>query len=72
MLNPDYRDILFAFSEAGVKYLLDGAYAMAAHGEVRASGDSEERDDHRVPRRSRKNTTTSLELLSYGFSQVLR
>ena len=39
MLNPDYRDILFAFSEAGVKYLLVGAYAMAAHGHVRATGD---------------------------------
>ncbi|MDQ3862338.1 MAG: hypothetical protein M3317_02320 [Actinomycetota bacterium] len=39
MLNPDYRDILFAFSEAGVKYLLVGAYAMAAHGQVRATGD---------------------------------
>jgi hypothetical protein len=39
LLNPDYRDILFAFSEAGVKYLLVGAYAMAAHGQVRATGD---------------------------------
>ena len=39
MLNPDYRDILFAFSEAGVRYLLVGAYAMAAHGQVRATGD---------------------------------
>jgi hypothetical protein len=39
LLNPDYRHILFAFSEAGVKYLLVGAYAMAAHGQVRATGD---------------------------------
>jgi hypothetical protein len=39
LLNPDYRDILFTFSEAGVKYLLVGAYAMAAHGQVRATGD---------------------------------
>lgn len=39
MLNPDFRDILFAFSEADVKYLLVGAYAMAAHGQVRATGD---------------------------------
>lgn len=39
MLNPDFRDILFAFSKAGVKYLLVGAYAMAAHGQVRATGD---------------------------------
>ncbi len=39
MLNQDYRDILFAFSEADVRYLLVGAYAMAAHGRVRATGD---------------------------------
>lgn len=39
MLNEDYRDMLFALSEAGVRYLLVGAYALAAHGQVRATGD---------------------------------
>src|ERR687894_3189815 len=39
LLNPDYRDILSAFTEEGVKYLLVGAYALAAHGHVRATGD---------------------------------
>ncbi|NBC00016.1 MAG: hypothetical protein GVY15_04070 [Bacteroidetes bacterium] len=39
MLNPDYRDILFAFADAGVEYLLVGAYALAAHGQPRATGD---------------------------------
>ncbi len=39
MLNPDYRDILSAFSEEKVEYLLVGAYALAAHGFVRAAGD---------------------------------
>jgi hypothetical protein len=39
MLNPDFRDILSAFSDAGVEYLLVGAYAMASHGYVRATGD---------------------------------
>lgn len=39
MLNQDYKDILSAFSEAEVRYLLVGAYAMAAHGRVRATGD---------------------------------
>lgn len=38
MLNPDYRDMLSAFSEEGVEYLLIDAYAMAAHGRVRATG----------------------------------
>ncbi len=39
MLNPDYRDMLYAFSEEGVRYLLVGAYALAVHGHVRATGD---------------------------------
>lgn len=39
LLNQDYRDILFAFSEEDVRYLLVGAYAMAAYGQVRATGD---------------------------------
>lgn len=39
MLNPDYRDMLSAFSEEKVEYLLVGAYALAAHGYVRATGD---------------------------------
>lgn len=39
MLNPDFRDMLRAFSEAGVDYLLVGAYALATHGYVRATGD---------------------------------
>lgn len=39
MLNPDYRDMLSAFTEESVKYLLVGAYALAVHGHVRATGD---------------------------------
>lgn len=39
MLNPDYRDILSAFENADVEYLLVGAYALAAHGQPRATGD---------------------------------
>lgn len=39
MLNPDYRDILSAFAVERVEYLLVGAYALAAHGFVRATGD---------------------------------
>ena len=39
MLNPDYRDILSAFNEEGVEYLLVGAYALAVHGVPRATGD---------------------------------
>jgi hypothetical protein len=39
MLNPDFRDILSAFNAARVEYLLVGAYAVAAHGLPRATGD---------------------------------
>lgn len=39
MLNPDYRDMLSALSAENVEFLLVGAFAMAAHGLVRATGD---------------------------------
>jgi predicted nucleotidyltransferase len=39
MLNSDYRDMLCALSEEGVKFLLVGAYAMAAHGYPRSTVD---------------------------------
>ena len=39
MLNKDYRDILQELSDEKVKFLLVGAYAMAAHGYLRATMD---------------------------------
>jgi hypothetical protein len=39
LLNPDFRDILSEFCAAGVEFLLVGAYALAAHGLPRATGD---------------------------------
>lgn len=39
MFNPDYSDLLKLFSAHHVKYVIVGAYAMAAHGYVRATGD---------------------------------
>ena len=39
MFNPDYKDLLRLFTEHGVEYVVVGAYAMAAHGVVRATGD---------------------------------
>ena len=39
MLSRDFRDILSAFSDAGVEYILVGAHALAAHGLVRGTGD---------------------------------
>ena len=38
-LNDDFRDLLVAFGEAGVEFVIVGAYAVAFHGAPRASGD---------------------------------
>ncbi|MGK3965443.1 hypothetical protein WMF38_14855 [Sorangium sp. So ce118] len=39
MLENDFQDFLTALSAAGVRHLVVGAYAMASHGHVRATGD---------------------------------
>ncbi len=39
MLNEDYKDILHAFIDEKVKFILVGAYEMAAHGYPRATMD---------------------------------
>lgn len=39
MLNEDYRDMLRILSEEKVDFLLVGAYALAAHGYLRATMD---------------------------------
>jgi hypothetical protein len=39
LLNPDFAEMLRALSAEGVEYMLVGAYAMAAHGVPRATGD---------------------------------
>ncbi len=39
MFNPDYSDLLRLFAVHSVEYVVVGAYAMAAHGYVRSTGD---------------------------------
>lgn len=39
MLNQDYKEMLSLFLEEKVEFFLVGAYAMAAHGFPRATGD---------------------------------
>lgn len=39
MLNPDFRDMLSALCEEEAEFLVVGAYALAAHGLPRATGD---------------------------------
>lgn len=38
-MNRDFKDLLSAFNDAGVEYLLVGAHALAVHGHVRATKD---------------------------------
>src|SRR5688572_31893355 len=38
-MNEDFRDLLLAFAEAKVRFLIVGAYALAVHGHPRATGD---------------------------------
>lgn len=39
MLNPDFKDMLSCLNDEQVEYIVVGAYALAAHGFVRATGD---------------------------------
>ena len=39
MLNPDFRDMLSALSAESAEFMVIGAYALAAHGHPRATGD---------------------------------
>jgi len=38
-MNPDFVELLQAFAEAEVRFLVVGAYALALHGRPRATGD---------------------------------
>jgi len=38
-MSPDFKDLLSGFNARGVEYLVVGAYALAAHGHVRATRD---------------------------------
>jgi hypothetical protein len=39
MLNPDFKDMLSCLKEEEVEFIIVGAYALAAHGFPRATGD---------------------------------
>ena len=38
-MNPDFVDLLREFSDADVRFMIVGAYALAVHGRPRATGD---------------------------------
>ncbi|HEX6184611.1 MAG TPA: nucleotidyltransferase [Pyrinomonadaceae bacterium] len=39
MLNQDFREMLSCLKDEGVDFIVVGAYALAAHGLIRATGD---------------------------------
>ena len=39
MMNPDFSDILSELTAAGAEFMIVGAFAIAAHGNPRATGD---------------------------------
>ncbi len=60
MLNPDFQDMLSALSEAGVDFIVVGAFALAAHGNPRATGDID-----LLVRPSRENASRLMEALKF-------
>lgn len=40
-MNQDFVDLLQAFVEADVRFMVVGAYALAVHGRPRSTGDGE-------------------------------
>jgi hypothetical protein len=38
-VNSDFKDLLSTFNAHGVEFLVVGAFALAAHGRIRATGD---------------------------------
>ena len=44
-MNPDLKNLLSEFNARGVEYLVVGAYTLAAHGHIRATGDLDSGSD---------------------------
>jgi hypothetical protein len=43
LLNPDFKEMLSAFCDAKVEFMVVDAYALAFHGFPRATGDQKSR-----------------------------
>jgi hypothetical protein len=71
MAEDDVRDFLTALSAAGVRHLVVGAYALAHHGLVRATGDIDilvepsSSNARKLERAVRDFAATSLEYFGY-------
>ena len=78
MAEDDVRELLTALSAAGVKHLVVGAYALAHHGHVRATGDIDvfvepsARNARRVEKAIRDFAATSLEYFGVSAEELTR
>lgn len=76
MANDDVQELLTALSAAGVKHLIVGAYALAHHGYVRATGDIDvlveptEENARRLETAIREFAAVSLEYFGLSASEL--
>ena len=76
MLNPDFRDMLSCLKDEKVDFLVVGAYALAAHGFPRATGDldiwirNDLENAHRIMRALTKFGAPATQLSSEDFTST--
>src|SRR5689334_19287463 len=76
MLNPDFKDMLSSLKDEGVDFLVVGAYALAAHGFPRATGDldiwvrNDPENAHKIMRALNKFGAPSTELSPEDFTST--
>lgn len=76
MLNPDFKDMLSSLKDEGVDFLVVGAYALAAHGFPRATGDldiwvrNDPENAHKIMRALNKFGAPATELSPEDFTST--
>jgi len=76
MLNPDFKDMLSCLKDEKVDFLIVGAYALAAHGFPRATGDldiwvrNDPDNSHRIMRALSKFGAPATQLSSDDFTST--
>ena len=76
MLNPDFKDMLSCLKDERVDFLVVGAYALAAHGFPRATGDldiwvrNDPENAHRIMRALSKFGAPSQQLSAEDFTST--
>jgi hypothetical protein len=76
MLNPDFKEMLSCLKDERVEFLVVGAYALAAHGFPRATGDldiwvrNDPENAHRIMRALHKFGAPATELSPEDFTST--